>query len=184
MPPAPPLVRVRVWVFTLLLAASSAACVGLAVDWWDQRQMLAAERMARDEQALALTHLQARLAQFQGAERAAQRWQAIQTIRDRMEDPSPVLSALVQRLPASARVTRLQYRSGTLDGEVAVRDLADAAALVRKLQDSSVFHQVVIHAVTAVGQAAAGNGNFSGVSVSFSITMAARAPRTLGAAGE
>lgn len=161
LPPAPPLVRVRVWAFTLSAALLLAACAWLGAQWFGARAMWKAETATLAEQALALSGLQARLAAAKTAQSQVAVVRAVQALQAQFPDPARSMQALLAVLPPRARVTSLEYQNGVLQGVVSVDSLQAAASFIRGLERSDALHDVSITSVASAGANGAATVTFS-----------------------
>lgn len=147
LPPAPPIVRIRVWVVTLVSAALLLACALLAASWYGAVQEIGGARFALSEQTLALRALTPRWLAAQRVLAKAATARQVRFLEASQFHPAVGLAALFAALPAGARMDGVSYANGSFTGMVVAPTLAVAARVVSQLQTSRAFTDVSVRSV-------------------------------------
>ncbi len=151
LPPAAPIVRVRVWIVTLASALLLLACALLGASWYATAQEAGGARFSLSEQDLALRSLTARWLAAQGVLAKAATARQVRLLAASELHPAGGLAALFAALPAGAQMGGLAYANGSFTGTVVAPTLAVAAQAVAQLQTNRAFADVSVHSVALGG---------------------------------
>lgn len=155
LPPAAPMVRVRVWVVTLASALLLLACALLGASWYAAVQEAGGARFSLSEQHLALRTLTARWLAAQRVLARDATARQVRALEASQFHPAGGLAALFAALPAGAQMGDVSYANGSWTGTVVAPTLAVAAQVVTRLQASRAFADVSVHSVSLSGGPAA-----------------------------
>ncbi len=151
MPPDPPVVRVRVIVFTVIVGVLSAWCVYLGVTYYSDIISLKSVQMAQSEAQLTLQSLLAKSQQTQQTTGLQQLLREARAIAASAPTPEEDIGSLLATVPVGGQLTTVSFANGQMTGTVAVPNYDVAAQFVSRLQSDKTFTNVVVSSVTEGG---------------------------------
>ncbi len=163
LPPVPPLVRIRIWVVTLISALLLLTCALLGASWYISVQETGAQRFLLSEQQLALRALSAKWSAVQKSLGQATLARQAQAFAASQARPSRGLLALFAVVAPDARVNNISYAKGVLTGTITAPTLSIAATTIARLQTGGVFRGVTVHSVSL--------GSGSAVQIAFAAEL-------------
>ncbi len=154
LPPAPPIVRIRVIVFTTIVGVLSALCVYLGITYYGGTMSLQSARSALSEGQLTLHGLFAKSQQVKQTTGLQQLLQGARTIAAAAPLPEEDIQSLLRAVPAGGLLTTVSFAEGQMSGTVVVSSYDVAAQFIIRLQSDRTFTNVVVSSVTSGGQSA------------------------------
>ncbi len=166
LPSPPPVLRARVWVFTLIIAGALAATAYEAAVWVSNRQDISAQQALISAQESQLATMQAQWSKLQSEQADAKLVEQMISIRDSKSRASVGLRAVLRDLPSASSITALTYSDASLSLTATFSSLAGAAQTIRKFQADKSFSSVSVTSVTTDAQASS-----AGTSVAMVIQL-------------
>lgn len=151
MPPDPPVVRIRVIVFTVIVGVLSAGCVYLGVAYYSDIMSLKSVQMALSEAQLSLQSLLAKSQQVQQTTGLQQLLREVRTIAASAPTPEEDIGSLLATVPAGGQLTTVSFAQGQMTGTVAVPSYDVAAQFIGRLLSNKTFANVAVSSVTEGG---------------------------------
>ncbi|MHB1628404.1 MAG: PilN domain-containing protein [Bacilli bacterium] len=183
MPPDPPIVRIRVIVFTTVVGVLSALCVYLGVTYYGGTMSLQSARSALSEGQLALHALLAKSQRVKQTTGLQQLLQEVQTIAAAAPLPEEDIQALLRTAPAGGRLTTVSFAQGQMSGTVTAPSYDVAAQFVARLQSDRTFTHVVVSSVTGGGGQSAQAQTQAQAQILGLLSKTAKLPQTSGQSG-
>jgi len=175
MPPDPPIVRIRIIVFTTIVGVLSASCVYLGATYYGATISLRSAQTTLSEEQLIMQSLLAKSQQVKQSAGLQQLLQEARSIASFAPTPEEDIQSLLATVPASGQLTTVSFAAGQMAGTVLAPNYAVAAQFIARLQSDRMFTNVVVSSVTGGGQATQlpQLARQSGVDVTFTMTSSA-----------
>ncbi len=185
MPPAPPIVRIRIIVFTTIVGVLSASCVYLGATYYGATISLGSAQTTLSEERLILQSLLAKSQLLKQTAGLQQLLQEKRSIASSAPTPEEDIQSLLATLPAGGQLTTVSFAEGQMAGTVLAPNYDVAAQFIVNLQSDRTFANVIVSSVTGSGGAqsaltqaqtlgslanASKLANQSGVEVTFTMT--------------
>ncbi|MHB1682425.1 MAG: hypothetical protein ACYCYO_06285 [Bacilli bacterium] len=185
MPPAPPIVRIRIIVFTTIVGVLSASCVYFGATYYGDTISLRSAQTTLSEEQLILQSLLAKSQQVKQTTGLQQLLQETRSIASSAPTPEEDIQSLLATVPASGQLTTVSFAAGQMAGTVLAPSYAVAAQFIARLQSNRTFANVIVASITGSGGAqsaltqaqtlgslanAPKLANQSGVEVTFTMT--------------